>query len=83
MITSYNFCLFDFTAVGDYYIPITNTNQDGKQPFSTYFELKDVTSYKASIVTEKIGKELKLIPREMTRPEIILATIVTFLIFWG
>ena len=69
--------------MGTKYIPITNTNQDGKQPFSTYFELKDVKSYKASIVTEKIGKELELIPKEMTRPEIVLATIVTLLIFWG
>lgn len=69
--------------MGTKYIPITNVNEDGKIPFSTYFELKDVTSYKVSIVTEKIGKELKLIPKEMKRPEIILATIVTLLIFWG
>ena len=61
--------------MGTKYIPITNVNEDGKIPFSAYFELKDVTSYKASIV--------KLIPKEMKRPEIILATIVTLLIFWG
>lgn len=69
--------------MGTKYIPITNVNEDGKIPFSTYFELKDVTSYKASIVAEKIGQEIKLIPEEMKKPEIILATIVTLLIFWG
>ena len=68
--------------MGTKYIPITEVNEEGKVPFSTYFELKDVTSYKASIVEQKIGEEIKFIPKEMTRPEIIFAAIVTLMIFW-
>lgn len=69
--------------VGTKYISITENETEGNIPFHAFFDLQDVTSYKASVVEQKIGKEIELLPKEMTRPEIILATIVTILIFWG
>ena len=53
-----------------------------KQDFSIYFELEDVKSYQVSLVNEKEEGELELIPKEWTKPEIILATAITLLIFW-
>ena len=63
--------------VGKKYIDITTT-----QNFSMYFELKDVTSYEVSIVDHKEEGEIELIPKEMTKPEIIVLTAMTLLIFW-
>lgn len=69
-------------VVGTKYIPITANKENPVQDFSTFFELQDVTSYKTSIVDQKEVGEIKFIPEEMKRPEIILLTIVTLLIFW-
>lgn len=68
--------------VGTKYIPITTTEATTSQEFSAYFELNEVTSYNVSIVEHKDSEEIKLIPEEWTRREIILATIVTMLILW-
>lgn len=68
--------------VGKKYIPITTTEVTTSQDFKVYFELKDVTSYEISIVDKKQEGEIKLIPEEWTKPEIIVATILTMLIFW-
>lgn len=53
-----------------------------KQDFSIYFELEDVKSYQISLVDEKEEGELEIIPKEWTKPEIILATAITLLMFW-
>lgn len=53
------------------------------QEFKVFYELEDSTSYEISIVNEKTDQELKIIPEEWTKPEIVLATALTFLIFWG
>lgn len=53
------------------------------QEFKIFYELEDSTSYEISIVNEKTDQELKIIPDEWTKPEIVLATALTFLIFWG
>ena len=69
-------------VVGTKYIPITANKENPVQDFDAFFELHDVTSYKTSIVDKKEVGEIKFIPDEMKRPEIILLTIVTLLIFW-
>ncbi len=69
--------------VGKRYIEIETTDANPTQDFSMYFEAEDVTSYSISITAEKTGEELKIIPEEWTKPEIIVATIFTLLIFWG
>ena len=68
--------------VGTKYIPITVNKENPIQDFNTYFELQDVTSYKTSIVDHKEVGEIKFIPDEMRKPEIIVLTILTLLIFW-
>lgn len=68
--------------VGKKNIDITTTQNNTMQDFSIYFELKDVTSYEVSIVDHKEEGEIELIPKEMTKPEVIVLTALTLLIFW-
>ena len=68
--------------VGKKYIPIETTQNMTSQDFSIYFELEDVTSYEISIVDEREGSEIELLPKEWTKSEIVVATILTLLIFW-
>lgn len=69
--------------VGKRYIEIQTTDENQTQDFSIYFEAEDIKSYSISIANEKEGGELNIIPDEWTKPEIIVATIFTLLIFWG
>ncbi len=66
--------------VGKKYIPIETTDVNKTQDFSLYFEKQDVTSYDISIVNEKEGGELELIPEEMTRAQIFVATLFTIML---
>ena len=67
--------------VGTKYIEINTTENNRTQDFSTYFELQEVTSYEVSIVNQKEEGEIELIPTELTRPEIVMLTVVTMLCF--
>lgn len=69
--------------LGKSYIEIKDTDSE-TQPFELLFRAKDVASYKIETVKDKEpGTELEIIPKEWTKPEIMLATALTFLIFWG
>ena len=68
--------------IGRRYVEIETTDVNTTQDFNIYFEAEDVKSYSVVIVNEKENGELKIIPEELTKPEIIIATIVTLLIFW-
>lgn len=67
--------------VGTKYILIETTENNKTQDFNTYFELKDVTSYEVSIVDNKTETEINLILEELTRPEIVMLTVITMLCF--
>ena len=67
--------------VGTKYISIETTENNRTQNFNTYFELQDVTSYEVSIVDNKTETEIELIPKELTKPEIVMLTVVTMLCF--
>lgn len=69
--------------LGKKYIEINTTQNISTQDFNIYFELQDVTSYSISVVNEKEEGEIKLIPEDLTKPEIIILTAMTLLIFWG
>lgn len=69
--------------LGQKYIPIETTEVKPTQDFSIYFELQDVKSYNVSIVDQKEGGEIDLLPEDLTRPEILLVTAFTLLMFWG
>lgn len=66
--------------VGKKYVPIETTDVNKAQDFSLYFEKQDVTSYDISIVNEKEGGELELIPKEMTKAQIFVATLFTIML---
>ena len=67
--------------VGTKYVPIETTEVTTSQDFNFYFELHDVTSYEISIVDEKEGAEIELIPEELSRAEILTATIFAMIFF--
>ncbi len=70
--------------VGKSYIELKELQNDQEQPFELLFRAKDVASYKMETVSQKEeGAELEIVPKELTRPEIVLGTIMTLLIFWG
>lgn len=70
--------------MGRSYIEIQNNKDEEIQPFELLFKANDVASYNIKTVNEKeTGQELEIMPREWTKPEILLATAMTFLIFWG
>lgn len=67
--------------VGKSFIEIEN---DEAQFFELLFKANEVASYKIQTVKEKEeGAELEILPKEWTKPEILFATAMTFLIFWG
>lgn len=69
--------------VGKSYIEIQNLQKDGIQPFELFFRAQDVAYYKIEVVNEKEpGNELEILPKDLTKPEVILATAMMFLIFW-
>lgn len=69
--------------MGRSYIEIKSTNNDeSSQPFELLFKANNVSYYKIETVEEKeTGSELEILPKEMTKPEIVLATAMMFLIF--
>lgn len=69
--------------LGKKYIEIGTTQNNGTQDFNIYFELQDVASYSISIVDNKEEGEIKLLPEDLTKTEIIVLTAITLLIFWG
>lgn len=69
--------------MGRKYIEIQGNDED-TQAFQVLFKAKDVKYYKLNVVDQKKdGPELEILPKEWTKPEIIVATMFTFLIFWG
>ena len=70
--------------LGKSYIEINDMKEDATQSFELLFKANDVASYKIETVNEKeAGSEIEILPKEWTKPEIILATAMCFLIFWG
>lgn len=69
--------------VGKSYVKIEDKENSDTQPFEVLFRANDVAYYKTDIVKEKEpGGELEILPKDLTRGEVLLATALTFLIFW-
>lgn len=70
--------------LGEKYIQINTNQENGVQPIELYFKLQDVDYYNISIADEKpeSSLEIGLLPKDMTRQEIIAATVIAYLIFW-
>lgn len=69
--------------VGKSYVEINDREDTETQPFELLFRANDVAYYKIDSVNEKeLGGELEILPKEWSRGEVLLATALTFLIFW-
>ncbi len=69
--------------VGKSYVEIKDVENSETQPFEVLFKANDVAYYKIDTVKEKEpGGELEILPKELTRGEVLLATAFTFLILW-
>ena len=69
--------------LGKKYIQINNLQQRDTQSFELLFKMEDVSSYNVSIVDEKQeGEEIDLLPNDLTTSQIVVATVLTVLIFW-
>lgn len=68
---------------GRSYVEIEDGENNETQPFELLFKANNVAYYKIETVNEKEeGTELEILPKDLTKSEIILATALTFLIFW-
>lgn len=78
---------FDFYSergvnMGSKYIEIDKNKEE--QPFEAFFKLNNVSNYKMSFVNEKDpAGEIEFISKDLNKPEIIIGTIVTMLLFWA
>ena len=70
--------------LGKKYIQIEQFNENGMQPFELFFKLQNVSDYNISITDQKEEGELEIevLPKDMTKKEIFVATLLTFLIIW-
>ena len=68
--------------VGTKYIDIENLEVGNNQEFALYFKAEDVGYYEISYTDQKSTEDLELLPEDLTKQQIVIATIFTMLIFW-
>ncbi len=70
--------------LGRKYIQVKDLDIGSSQVFEFYFELNEVKSFEVSIVDVKEDDdlELELLPKELTKPQIVFATVLTMLVLW-
>lgn len=77
---------FDFYSernvkLGSKYIEVDKTK--GDMPIEIYFKLRDVSYYTITTVNEKDKSgEIDLIPKDLTKQEVLVGTAIAMLIFW-
>lgn len=67
--------------LGTKYIDIENLKEGQEQEFELYFKLNEVKYYDISMTNEKTQTEMELLPKDLTKPEIIVGTIFAMLMF--
>lgn len=66
--------------IGTKYLNVENIQKNESEPFELYFKLENTNSYEISVVDEKLEtEEIEIIPKDLTKSEIIVATIFTML----
>lgn len=68
--------------LGTKYIDVSDLKQNETRDLEMHFELEDVSYYEISETDEKNGTEIKLLPDDLTKGQIIVATMFTLLMFW-
>lgn len=78
----------DFYSERDVYlgrkiISINQLQANETQNFEILFKLEDVEYYSVSIVDERPeGEEIEILPEGWTTTDVVVATVITMLIFW-
>lgn len=79
---------FDFYSkndvlLGKKYIQVNDLQDKQTQSIELLFKLKNVGYYNISVVDQKPDdEEIELLPKDLTKPEVILGTALVLLIFW-
>lgn len=68
--------------LGTKYIDISDLKENETKDIEMYFKLQDVGYYEISFTEQKEENEIELLPKDLTKNEIILVTIFTLLIIW-
>ena len=68
--------------IGTRYIDISDLKENEEREVKIYARLNDASYYEVSFTDEKTVQELEILPTDMTRGEIIAATVFTMLILW-
>ena len=67
--------------LGRRYIEVNNLDKNGTMNFEVFFKLKEVGSYEVVIADKKEPEgEIEFFPKDWSKADIVLATIVTLLI---
>ena len=77
---------FDFYSSRDMlkgtkYIDISQLDKNQIQNIEMHFKLENVSYYKVSIVNEKTEQEIKLLPQDLNKTQIALATFLALIVF--
>lgn len=77
---------FDFYSSRDIlkgtkYIDISQLDKNQIQNIEMHFKLENVSYYKVSIVNEKTEQEIKLLPQDLNKTQIALATFLALIVF--
>lgn len=68
--------------IGTKYVDISDMKENEEREIKIYAKLEDASYYEVSFTDEKTVQELEILPTDMTRGEIIVATVFTMLILW-
>lgn len=68
--------------IGTRYIDISDLKENEEREVKIYARLNDASYYEVSFTDEKTAQELEILSTDMTRGEIIVATVFTMLILW-
>ena len=76
---------FDFYSARDVlkgtkYIDVSELQKNGIQEIEMHFKLENVDYYTVSVVNEKTEKDMELLPQDLNKTQIVLATILTLII---
>lgn len=68
--------------LGSKYIDVSEMKENETKDFEMYFKLEDVNYFEMSWTNEKPHGEINLLPADLTKSQIVAATMLAILIFW-
>ena len=68
--------------LGSKYIDLIDIKENETKDFEIYFKVQDVDYYEIKFTDEKEQGELPEMLKDLTKEQVILGTLLTFLIFW-